>query len=84
MAGERCTGKKVPGLFIDFSPQEIVSLNGIEQGAFIMPRYRRALLLGYPHHIVRRGHDRQPVFANHFDFRFYLGNLNEQLDVLDI
>jgi REP-associated tyrosine transposase len=49
-----------------------------------MPRYLRALLRGYPHHIIQRGHDRQPVFANGSDYRVYLANLREQLDTLNV
>ena len=49
-----------------------------------MPRYLRALVQGYPHHIIQRGHDRQPVFAEDRDFGVYLENLNEQLDILNI
>ncbi len=43
-----------------------------------MPRYPRAFVVGYPHHVVQRGHDRKPVFVEHDDYRFYLDNLNEQ------
>ena len=49
-----------------------------------MPRYLRALLPGYPHHIIQRGHDRQSVFANDSDFRVYLDNLSEQINVLNV
>ena len=49
-----------------------------------MPRYLRALLPGYPHHIIQRGDDRQPVFANDSDFRVYLDNLSEQINVLNV
>ena len=45
-----------------------------------MPRYSRIFLTGYPHHIVQRGHDRKPVFANDGDYRYYLDNLGEQLE----
>lgn len=49
-----------------------------------MPRYPRAFVAGYPHHIVQRGHDRQPVFAADDDYQFYLENLVEQKDLLGI
>jgi putative transposase len=49
-----------------------------------MPRYLRAFLVGYPHHIVQRGHDRKPVFACERDCLAYLGNLREQIDERDI
>ncbi len=42
-----------------------------------MPRYPRAFLPGIPLHIVQRGHDRQPVFVNAADYRYYLQNLME-------
>ena len=49
-----------------------------------MPRFPRAFLRGHPHHIVRRGHDRKPVFAHDDDFRVYLDNLTEQIERLEI
>ena len=49
-----------------------------------MPRYPRAFLAGQPHHIVQRGHDRQPVFAHEADYRTYLDNLREQFEQLNI
>jgi putative transposase len=57
---------------------------GQEQGGSVMPRYRRAFLVGHPHHIVQRGHDRQPVFATDGDYHLYLDNLREQMAALDI
>ena len=42
-----------------------------------MPRHPRLFLPDLPLHIVQRGHDRQPVFAEPNDFRFYLDNLAE-------
>lgn len=42
-----------------------------------MPRHPRTLLVGFPHHIVQRGHDRQPVFVTGCDYRYYLDNLKE-------
>jgi putative transposase len=42
-----------------------------------MPRLGRAVLPGYPHHVVQRGHDKQAVFATDDDYRYYLGNLAE-------
>jgi REP element-mobilizing transposase RayT len=32
---------------------------------------------GFPHHIVQRGHNRQPVFVERRDFEYYLANLQE-------
>lgn len=45
-----------------------------------MPRYPRFFLVGFPHHIVQRGHDRKPVFAHEADYRLYLENLHEQME----
>lgn len=42
-----------------------------------MSRKQRVLLLGYPHHIVQRGHDRKAVFAGDEDYRYYLDNIVE-------
>ncbi|WP_341582503.1 hypothetical protein [Marinobacter metalliresistant] len=40
-----------------------------------MPRQARVIVPGFPHHIVQRGHNRQPVFVEHRDFEYYLANL---------
>ncbi len=45
-----------------------------------MPRYPRVFLAAFPHHIVHRGHDRKPVFAEDADYRYYLANLLEQME----
>ena len=37
-----------------------------------MPRSRRVSIAGYPHHIVHRGHNRDPVFLENADRRIYL------------
>ena len=42
-----------------------------------MPRKARLLLPHTPHHIVQRGHNRSSVFADHADYRYYLGTLWE-------
>ena len=42
-----------------------------------MPRKRRIVLVGYPHHIVQRGHDRNAVFADDEDYQYYLENIAE-------
>jgi putative transposase len=42
-----------------------------------MPKPNRAVLPGYPHHVVQRGHDRQVVFVSDADFRYYLATLAE-------
>jgi putative transposase len=42
-----------------------------------MPRTARLLLPHLAHHIVQRGHNREPVFLSNADFRRYLDNLKE-------
>ena len=42
-----------------------------------MPRASRIVISGYPHHIIQRGHNRQPVFAAAADYVYYLENLRE-------
>jgi len=49
-----------------------------------MPRYPRLFLPNIPLHVVQRGHDRQPVFMQAADYRYYLDNLREAKDVLSI
>ena len=49
-----------------------------------MPRYPRLFLPDMPIHVVQRGHDRQPVFVQTADYRYYLDNLREAKDVLSI
>ena len=40
-----------------------------------MPRTARIALPNYPHHVIQRGHNRQKVFADPDDYRYYLANL---------
>lgn len=42
-----------------------------------MPRTARLLLPNLAHHIVQRGHGREPVFLSETDFRRYLDNLKD-------
>lgn len=42
-----------------------------------MPRTARLIVPDYPHHIIQRGHNRQPVFASDEDYLYYLENLRE-------
>jgi putative transposase len=42
-----------------------------------MPRKSRIAVANYPHHIVQRGHRRNPVFFSDFDRNDYLGTLAE-------
>ena len=49
-----------------------------------MPRYPRLFLPNVPLHIVQRGHDRQPTFVEHADYRYFLDNLEEMRTELRI
>lgn len=40
-----------------------------------MPRIARIVGLGYPHHIIQRGNNREKVFLDHEDFKKYLSFL---------
>lgn len=42
-----------------------------------MPRAERIILLAHPRHIVQRGHNRQPIFAEPRDYERYLETLRE-------
>jgi putative transposase len=42
-----------------------------------MPRTGRIVIPNCPHHIIHRGHNRQPVFVSDDDYRHYLRNLTE-------
>jgi putative transposase len=43
-----------------------------------MARLARLTLPGYPHHIIQRGNNRQPIFAGAQDYETLLGILDEQ------
>jgi putative transposase len=47
-----------------------------------MARQPRLVLADWPHHIIQRGHNRQPVFLAPEDFQYYLANLAEWKQVL--
>jgi len=49
-----------------------------------MPRQARVIVPGFPHHIVQRGHNRQPVFVERRDFEYYLANLQEWKQVYEL
>lgn len=49
-----------------------------------MPRKARVLVAGCPHHIVQRGHNRNAVFLADEDYQFYLENLLEWKQKLEI
>ncbi len=42
-----------------------------------MPRMGRLIIPNYPHHVIHRGHNRQPLFASDDDYRYYVDNLAE-------
>ena len=42
-----------------------------------MPRHSRVAIPDFPHHLIQRGHDREPVFHEEPDFRAYLDTLAE-------
>ena len=42
-----------------------------------MPRTARLVIANHPHHIIHRGHNRQPVFVSDDDYLYYLDNLLE-------
>ncbi len=49
-----------------------------------MPRKARVLVPNCPHHIVQRGHNRKAVFLADEDYQYYLANLTEWKQKLDI
>jgi putative transposase len=49
-----------------------------------MPRLARVVLPNYPHHVVQRGHNKQLVFAEDADYRYYLDTLATFKAELDI
>ena len=49
-----------------------------------MPRLGRVVLPNFPHHVVQRRHDKQVVFAEEADCRYYLSTLEEFKDVYGV
>src|SRR5437762_2638769 len=49
-----------------------------------MPRMGRVILPDYPHHIVQRGHNRQPVFAAKGDYQRYIDTLIAYKDIYGV
>lgn len=45
-----------------------------------MPSAARIVVPGFPHHVVHRGHDRQPIFRRSGDYERYLATLAEFKD----
>lgn len=48
------------------------------------PRLPRVIVAHSPHHIVQRGHRRQPIFEKDCEYKSYLADLNEKRAELDI
>ncbi|MDH3628946.1 MAG: transposase [Acidobacteriota bacterium] len=42
-----------------------------------MPRTARVVMPGYPHHVIQRGHNRQPLFSREEHYKSYLRTLVE-------
>lgn len=49
-----------------------------------MPRRARVIVPGLPHHIVQRGHNREVVFVEERDYEYYLQNLAEWKEELEL
>ena len=49
-----------------------------------MPRLGRVVVPNYPRHIVQRGHNKQVVFAQEGDFRYYLSTLEDFKALYDV
>lgn len=49
-----------------------------------MPRKARAIVPNLPHHVVPRGHNRNAVFVETFDYQYYLETLKEWKTTLSI
>lgn len=42
-----------------------------------MARLPRLTVPGYPHHVIQRGNNRQPIFSSSVDYEYFLGLLDE-------
>jgi putative transposase len=49
-----------------------------------MPRLGRVVVPNYPHHTVQRGHNKQVVFTQEADFRYYLSTLEDFKALYDV
>ena len=49
-----------------------------------MPRRRRLILPGFPHHVTHRGNRRTNIFREQTDYQFYLGKLSDYLEKFQI
>jgi putative transposase len=54
------------------------------EGVIHVPRRPRLILPDMPHHIVHRGHNRRAVFIEQKDYQYYLDNLIEWKETLQI
>ena len=49
-----------------------------------MPRLGRVVVPNFPHHVVQRGHNKQVVFAEEADYRYYLRTLEDFKEEYDV
>jgi putative transposase len=49
-----------------------------------MPRKARVIVPNLPHHVVQRGHNRNAVFVDAYDYQYYLNTLQEWKSELNI
>lgn len=49
-----------------------------------MARLPRLTLPGYPHHVIQRGNNRQPIFSANADYQTLLDLLSENADKFDV
>ena len=56
----------------------------MEREGRVMPRFGRIVVPSFPHHVVQRGHNKQVVFAEEADYRYYLATLEEFKDLYEV
>jgi putative transposase len=49
-----------------------------------MARLPRLTLAGYPHHVIQRGNNRQPIFATVSDYQYLLGLIEENAKKFEV
>ena len=49
-----------------------------------MARLPRLTLPGYPHHVIQRGNNRQPIFASTADYCYFLGLMHDSAKSFDV
>ena len=55
-----------------------------EREGRVVPRFGRVVLPSFPHHVVQRGHNKQAVFAEESDYRYYLRTLQDFKDLYEV